>query len=463
MTAKILHPVAGSFRDPSGQVYTDESGQIYRSICHNAKENFDTVAASGAFEALHAAKLLIGHTRCEDDALPLAEDVALRLHHPKLPFVSYPYEWGFSQLQAAALCHLDTHLMALEYDVTLSDASAYNIQFIGTRPVFIDTLSLIPYCAGMRWQGQRQFVEEFLTPLLLWAYGGVPYHAWYRGGLRGIPAAELNRLLPWWRKCSLGYISHVYLLQLFEGRSAGQQATRGKERPLPKEGLVFMLRQLRRWIARLSIPAQQGHWQDYTALRSYSAEELEVKTAFVSAAVQTARPQQLWDIGCNTGEFSAMALEAGAQHVIGFEYDKATQELAWSRAQEQELAFLPLTMDICNPSPDAGWQQYEREGLHKRAKADFVLALAVLHHMVIGNNVPVTQAVDFLLSLAPEGVLEWVPKTDVMIQHMLSTRDDVFHDYTWEHFSACLHAKATVIAQQEVVAHGRVLIHYRCR
>lgn len=459
-----LHAVPGSFRDPSGHVFTDADGHVYRTIHQNAKENFDAVSATGVFDALMKDGWLVSHSPCDMSQFEgVGDGVACVLHHEAVPFVSFPYEWSFGQLRAAALLHLDVHLCALDHGCTLSDATAYNIQFIGGRPVFIDTLSFIPYREGMLWAGQRQFVEQFVTPLLLWAYRGVAPHAWYRGTLTGIPGAELNRLLPWWRKCSLAYFSHVFLQQWFESRQSGGAAggEAVKARPLPKEALRFMLRQLRRWVERLPAPRARGHWRHYVASRSYSAAALDVKGEFVRRAVESARPAQLWDIGCNTGEYSALALEAGAGCVVGFESDTSALELAAARAKDGALPFLPLYMDICSPSPASGWAQQERPGLLERRKADFVLALAVLHHMVIGSNVPLPRAVGFLLSLAGEGIVEWVPKSDVMVRRMLANREDIFADYTREAFLSCLGEQAEIVAEQELSEGGRLLVHYR--
>lgn len=406
--------------------------------------------------------LLIRHEMCGKEAAQWGEDVAYLLKHPTIPFISFPYEWSFEQLRAAALLHLNVHMIALEHGVTLSDATAYNIQFLGSAPVFIDTLSFIPYREGMLWDGHRQFVEQFVTPLLFWTYCGVAPHGWYRGTLRGIERAALHRLMPLRGKLSFAYGTHVYLPQLFESRQHGERKGKPADpRPLPKEGLLFMLRQLKAWLERLPAPRMQGHWHDYVSYRSYSAEELGDKGEFVKYAIRSTRPGQLWDIGCNTGEYSALALEAGAGYVVGFESDAGALGQAVKRAKEGGLAFLPLCMDLCSPSTSSGWAQQERPGLLERRKASFMLALAVLHHIVIGNNVPLTQALHFLLSLADEGIVEWVPKSDVMVQGMLRNREDVFDDYTQERFLSCIGENATILRQQELSPGGRLLVHYK--
>ena len=175
------------------------------------------------------------------------------LEHARIPFVSYPYEWSFYGLKAAALLHLDLQIDALRRDVQLADASAYNVQFCGARPVFIDVLSFRRYQAGDYWQGYRQFCLQFLNPLLLRALTGVAPHAWYRGSLEGITAVELNALLPTARRLSWNVFSHVTLPARLATRAVRTQAPPTRPvRPLPRASYNGLLVQLRRWIARLA-------------------------------------------------------------------------------------------------------------------------------------------------------------------------------------------------------------------
>jgi hypothetical protein len=191
--------IAGSFRDPSGHVYQGD-GRVFRTVNSCFASDFEYVRSSGILEKLTNAGLLLPLTvvpEGTDLIVGMETETKYVLETPKLPFISYPYEWPFSALKAAALLHLEIHLSALEEGVTLSDASAYNIQFQGPRPIFIDHLSFRPYRKGEMWFGHRQFCEQFLNPLLLQSYFGLSHNAWYRGTQEGIPANEINRLLRW--------------------------------------------------------------------------------------------------------------------------------------------------------------------------------------------------------------------------------------------------------------------------
>lgn len=454
----------GSFRDPSGHVF-HFGERILRTVRGGAAAEFEHVAASGFFDHPAVAPHVISAQPARD-ITPASIDPAARhvLEHPRLPFISYPYEWCFSALQTAALLQLDLHLRALEHGVTLSDASAYNIQFRGAKPVFIDILSFRRYTPGEYWDGQQQFCQQYLNPLLLRALCGVPHNGWYRGNLEGIPTIDLARLLPLRSNLSWVVLAYVRLnarLQAAQFTGAGKRAIRRPARPLAQPAFAAMLRQLRNFIARLRpAGAKATAWGDYPETNSYGAEEKAAKAALVRGFIERTKPTRVWDIGCNTGEYAAIALAAGAQRVIGFDFDQAALETAFRRARENDLDFLPLFLDAANPSPEQGWQQGERRGLRQRADADALLALAVAHHLAIGRNVPLDQLVDWLVALAPRGIIEFVPKSDPMIQIMLAHRQDIFPDYTEDAFRTVLERRARVIAAERISATGRVLFNF---
>lgn len=454
----------GSFRDPSGHVF-HVGNRVLRTINGEAAEHFDFVRGSGFLEQPGVAGRVIESRMASVHELgPLGTTARYVVEHPRVPFISYPYEWCFSALKAAALLQLDLHIQALERGITMSDASAYNIQFIGPRPVFIDILSFRRYRPGEHWVGQQQFCEQFLNPLLLRALLGVPHNAWYRGNIEGIPTIELARLLPWHRRLSWIVMTYVVLnarLQEAQFARRRKEAGKGRVRSLSPVSFRAMLVQLRNFIAKLRpAGAKATAWGDYPETHSYAPGEKAAKTAFVSRFIEVVRPNLVWDLGCNTGDYAVVALNAGARRVVGFDFDQAALETAFRRASEQQLDFLPLFLDAANPSPQQGWRQGERRGLAQRANADALIALAFEHHLAIGRNVPIDQLVDWLVGLAPQGVIEFVPKSDPMIQLMLAHRDDIFVDYTEEAFVGAIGRRARIIATEQVSAAGRKLIWY---
>jgi ribosomal protein L11 methylase PrmA len=408
----------------------------------------------------------IVHTREVDRSAAPSDGPVPRyvLEHAAIPFVSYPYEWPFAALKRAALFHLDLQLEALDRALQFSDASAYNVQFIGARPVFIDVLSLRPYRPGDLWLGHRQFCEQFLNPLLLRALLGVPHNAWYRGSLEGIPTAELNRLLPPGRKLSVNVLSHVTLPARWQAR-VNARAARGRPvanttRPLPERSYRGLLHQLRDWIAHLD-PADVAPsvWNRYDRTHTYDAQALERKRRAVGAFIARTTPALVWDLGCNTGEYAELAIESGARRVIGFDTDHPALDRAFDRAARRDLAFLPLVVDAANPSPDQGWYQQERQGLGARARADALLALAVAHHLAIGRNVPLDLLIGWVTSLAPRGLVEFVQKDDPTIHQMLAWREDVFERYTDTDFVSALERHARIV-RREILSTTRCLFEY---
>ncbi len=463
MSAAVAEPA--SFRDPSGRVYRRDD-RIFRTIMEPAAADFEFVRSTGLIERLSAEGRVVPAEPVGMDALgAAAEGARYVVEHPRLPFISYPYEWPFPALKAAALLHIGIHLEALERGVTLSDASAYNVQFRGPRPVFIDTLSFRRYTDGDFWTGHRQFCEQFLNPLLLRAFLGIPHNTWYRGSLEGIGAEEINRLLPLSRKVSWNALTHVVLQASLQRTAANgkDDAAAGaiKERRLPLAAFRRMLERLGRWIEALE-PLDTGRtvWAEYADNNSYAAPEAAAKEDMVRQFAAAVRPGMLWDLGCNTGAFSKAALEAGAKHAIGFDFDQGALEAAFARAEAEDLDLLPLYLDAANPSPSQGWAQNERQGLMERAPADGLLALAFVHHLAIARNMPLELLVDWLVALAPQGLVEFVPKTDPMVQRMLRLREDIFAEYNEENFLACLTARARIVENRVVSDHGRRLLWF---
>ena len=454
---------AGSYRDPSGRIYF-LGDRVYRTVMPVASEDFDFVRSSGALEPLIDEGLVIAGPVVDHTNLEFARGASYVIEHPRLPFVSYPYEWCFSALKSAALLHLDVHLRVLESDVTLSDASAYNIQFqSGSRPIFIDWLSFRRYREGEFWIGHRQFCEQFLNPLLLRSLVGVPHNAWYRGSLEGITTVELSRLLPRMRKLSWNVLTHVVLQAAFQkGSASHRKEDFSKKAKLGKPAFQRILTGLRKWISRLE-PRDRDKtvWTDYADEHSYKPEDVQKKQAFIAEFVQAARPELIWDIGCNTGDYSLAALAAGARLAVGFDSDQSALDKGFARAQSEGHKFLPLFLDAANPTPSQGWGETERMGLRRRAGADGLLALALVHHLAISRNVPLDRLVGWLVDLAPSGIVEFVPKADAMVQELLRLREDIFDDYSVESFERTLRSHAEVVKSVPVSDSGRRLFWFR--
>jgi ribosomal protein L11 methylase PrmA len=452
----------GSFRDPSGRIYW-LGDRVLRTVMPPAVADFDYVESTGLIASLIKKGMLIDETRRPASLIGEAGmGAAYVLEHPKLDFISYPYEWSFRALQSAALLQLDLYLEGLQHGVTLSDATAYNVQFDGARPVFIDRLSFRRYVDGQFWLGHRQFCEQFLNPLLLRSMFGIPHNAWYRGSPAGIGAAELSALLPLRRKLSWRVLTNVVMQgSLQKTKSSDAQRAVSDRVRFPQAAFVRMLKGLRAWVESLQ-PADRRPttWQAYATEHSYRNAEADAKRDFVMRFVRDSRPRIVWDVGCNTGDYSVAALRAGARSVVGFDFDQGSLDLAFDRARSERISFLPLFLDATNPAPNQGWEQGERRGLGARASADAVLALALIHHIAISGNVPLDRVLAWLTSLAPRGVIEFVPKSDPMVIELLRLREDIFPDYNEDSFVRSLQQRARIVASERVSASGRKLFAF---
>jgi ribosomal protein L11 methylase PrmA len=439
-----------------------------RVIRDSAAPDYEFVSGSGLYQELADKGWVSEFRQLDSDQWPaeLAHDAGVHcvLEHEAIPFISYPYEWPFSLLRRAALHHLDLHLYLLDREATLSDASAYNVQFSGVAPTFIDVLSVRRYRPGEYWLGHRQFCDNFLNPLLLRSELGVAHNAFFRGTLEGVSTDELSRLIPFhrllfsWRK-----FSNIYLpIQLQKLAPKWDRLLDVSSRPpLPLATFRRLLSGLRNWISDLK-PRQSGAsaWTHYADKNTYAAEEHAAKMQFVAEFVAEVRPRVVWDLGCNVGAFAENCLRNGAQYVVGFDSDQSALDQAVDRADMAGLSFLPLFMDAANPSPDQGWLGQERASLGKRSNADAMLALAFEHHLAIGRNIPLTEVIEWLVRLAPKGVIEFVPKDDPTIKRMLALREDIFPNYSRAEFEQTLTRRAKVIRSNEITKTGRTLFQY---
>ncbi len=421
--------ISGSFRDPAGFLFSHK-GIVYRQVNHWGQVDYDMLMTSGLYTALINEGLLLSH---EEVVLPAPRpELAYRVLCPiQLPFISYPYEWCFSQLQDAALTTLRIQKRALDFGMSLKDSSAYNIQFYQGRPILIDTLSFEPYQEGQPWVAYRQFCQHFLAPLALMARRDVRLSQLLRVHIDGVPLDLTARLLPWSARFQSGVFFHIYMHSRSQKRYA--DATLVPERAIGRMsriGLLGLLDSLETAVKRLRWSGGATEWGDYYDKTNYTAAAHEHKKALIGAWLGQFAPRSVWDLGANTGVFSRLASARGIP-TVAFDVDPDAIEQAYRTARlDGDPNFLPLLLDLTNPSPALGWQSSERQSWLARGPADMVLALALVHHLAIANNVPLPRLAEFFSHLGERLVLEFVPKEDSQVQKLLATRKDIFGDYT---------------------------------
>ena len=395
--------IPGSFRDPSGFLFRRD-GVLLRQVDARYAEAFEHAKSSGLFEELIRTKALVGHEEV-DTALAASSDAYAVLKPELLPFVSHPYEWCFGQLRAAALHSLEVQRRAMAHGMTLKDASAYNIQFVGHQPVFIDTLSFEIYREGEPWVAYRQFCQHFLAPLALAAYRDVRLLDLLRTCIDGVPLDLAATLLPRRSRLRPSLYAHLHLHARFQERhaDAGREGGEVKKAEVSERGLQGVLASLESAIQALPFELPKTEWGDYYSDTNYSDASFEAKRGAVAAAVEAAQPKLVFDLGANTGAFTRLAAERGA-FAVAFDIDPVAVEKNFLEGQQgRDEKILPLHQDLTNPSPSIGWHLNERESLVDRGPADTVMALALIHHLAISNNVPLDVLVRFFADVTADG------------------------------------------------------------
>lgn len=419
--------VAASFRDPSGYVYAGRD-EIIRAVNERYAPHYTHMRDSGFLDAVWDKGWMVRFT--EEEA-PSIAGAWKTLNTERVPFISFPYEWSFSQLKAAALLTLDIQAKALEHGLILKDASAYNVQFIGARPVFIDVLSLEIYEEGTPWVAYGQFCRHFLAPLLLMAKVNINAGLMLRNFIDGLPLDMTAAMLPWKSKLSPTVQLHIHLHAKMQKKHADTRnsAEKAKKITVSPKTLQGLAQSLRGLVEKLRLPPTSTTWGDYYSDTNYSDSAFEAKHKVVGAMLEKIRPDTVLDMGANTGEFSSLA-RRHASLILAADMDPLAVERHYELLVKNSIeGVLPLVVDLSNPSPALGWHNTERPSFIDSCKVDVVLALALIHHLCIGNNVPLEMAADLFADLGSNLILEFVPKEDSQVQRMLATREDIFPNY----------------------------------
>jgi ribosomal protein L11 methylase PrmA len=420
-----------SFRDPSGFLFEIE-GRLYRMVNKVYQNTFEALEESGLFQALIKKQLLVPHSRADT---PSATDSAYCVIEPqRLPFISYPYEWSFSQLKDAALLTLRIQSIAMEHGFSLKDASAYNVQFLQGKPIFIDTLSFESLPEGKPWIAYRQFCQHFLAPLALMAKTDISLQQLLRNNIDGIPLQLASKLLPFGTGLRFSLLVHIHL----HARSQKSHADKiiRVEQSFSLHSFKAVLDSLRTAINKLVWLPKGTEWDDYyEANNNYESRSLELKETLVRDILAEVKPQTVWDLGANTGRFSKIAAEL-SEIVCAWDIDPACVEKMYLslRQESQQQNIYPLLLDLSNPSPAIGWANKERFSFVERGGADLVMVLGLIHHLVISNNVPMRKLAAFFATIAKHIIIEFIPKEDSQVIKLLSTREDIFPEYERQHF-----------------------------
>jgi len=458
---------AGSFRDRDGRIYRS-GDRIIRGVSQLALDEFQKLQSTRFYTNFLDKGQLVESRILPSDQVPLSEDLQQQwagfLEHSLVPVISYPYEWTFGMLRDAALLQLDLIEAAIKEGMTLKDATPYNVQFVSGRPVFIDIPSFETLPAGAPWAGYRQFCEMFLFPLMLQAYKGIHFQPFMRAGIDGVGIQTATRLFGFRDRFRSGVLTHVWLQAKLDSRyGSTSQNVRSelKSAGFNKEMILANIRKMRKLLSKLSWQGDGSEWGSYEEFHNYSEDDHLLKESFIEECVAASEANLVWDIGCNTGQFSKIAAK-NARQVVAMDLDHfAVERLNREIKAEGVDNILTLVQNVADPSPNWGWRNSERTDLNTRARPDLVLCLALIHHVVISANIPLEEFIGWLADASDQLVMEYVSRSDDKVEALLRNKEDKYSDYSRQNLERTLERHYGIVRQLSLESGNRFL--YWCR
>ena len=454
-----------SYRDHQSTVYISEN-RVFRKIKKNKKNDITTLLNSDFYKK-NINKIIetnfLQNSEVEkldfEDSKDL--DSCFWLEHKKLETIIYPYEMSFSQLKDSAIFFLDLYLEALENNFDLVDATPYNVQFVKNKPIFIDITSFEIFKKDSYFFGYKQFCEQYLSPLLLQSYSNIDFNNLYMGNLNGIDLSIVSKILPLRSWLSYNCLINVHLHSYLNSKiSSSSHKTKNltKKKQISIHQKKLLLKNLKNFITKLK-NNKKTYWSNYSKENSYNDDEIIFKKDLVKKFIKDLEIKNVIDIGCNNGVFSDAAISSGAEFSLGVDNDTGALDDAYEMAKKKSINFLPLYLNLLNPSPSIGWLNKERKKFLDRfsKKFDGVICLACIHHICVGNNVPVNQFIEYLSNFSKKILLEFVPKEDPMVSNMLSNKKDIYENYNLNFFTNEIKKTHKILWQKKILNTERVL------
>jgi hypothetical protein len=421
-----------SFRDQDGFVFYNNE-KICRAINSQYYKTYQLIKEKGLYTTLFQKGLLIHHQEATEWYVDRNHNIEVVLEVDKIPFISYPYEWSFSQLKDAALHTLRLQNFLLDNNFSLKDASAYNVQFLHGKPIFIDTLSIEILEQDEPWKAYRQFCQHFLSPLLLMKYGDIKLQHLLKSFIDGIPLDTTIKLLPGWLRFRPSVYTHIYLQQKFFSKFSAQE-NKAVVKKISVKSKKVILENLYELIKGLSLHNTTTEWGDYYNNTNYEETSSLHKKEILAAIALQPPPQTVWDLGGNSGAYSRVFSEQNI-HTVCFDVDPIAVEKNYKNiTANKEKHLLPLLLDITNPSPGIGWSNKERRSIGERMRPDLILCLALIHHLFITYNCSFEMISTYLVENTKNAVVEFIPIEDSQVQKLIRNRKDSFEKYTISNF-----------------------------
>lgn len=421
-----------SYKDPAGFVFV-YNNEIYRQINLSGKDDYEYFKSSGLYSELLKKELIVEHEEIGLD-IDVSSNFYKFIKPYQIDYITFPYEWSFSALKDAALLTLKIQKLALIHNMSLKDASAYNIQFVNGKPIFIDTLSFEKYQENKPWKAYGQCCRHFLAPLALMSYVDISLNKLLIANIDGIPLDIVSKMLPLKSKLNFGILVHILLHSLSQKKYENTMQSESKQATMSLDSQIALLSSLEDTINSLHFPKIFTEWGNYYENTNYSKEAFDEKHVVVQSFIEKINPKTLCDLGANRGEFSRIASNMGVR-TISVDIDPvAVEDNYLHMKKNNEKLILPIIQDFNNLSPAIGFMNDERKSFISRFKTDAVMALALIHHMAISNNLPFKNIANFFANLGEYLIIEFVPKEDSKVQILLSSREDIFSVYNQANF-----------------------------
>lgn len=453
----------GSFRDRSGRVFHHQ-GNVFRALAARGMQDWLAIADKEfMLSAMQSGRVVRTKLATGIDPPNAGFDCVGVLQHETIPVVTWAFEWSFSMLREAALLTLDLLENALQDGAILKDATPYNVQFVGSCPIFIDTSSFEPLQPGQIWEGYRQFCQTFLYPLMLQCWKNVDFQPMLRGSLEGITPTDFARLISIRDLFRRGAMSHVWLHSRLQSSRVAKPhiADSMKASGFNQDMILNNVRGLQKIVQGLTWNLSESTWSDYDESSEPVQRDAVAKEEFITQVCSRSSWKTVWDLGCNQGRYSRIAA-LHAKSVLAIDSDHLTVDrLFQSLHAEQNLVITPLVSNLADPAPALGWRLRERQSLEERSKPDLVFCLALIHHLVIGSNLLLSDVIDWLASLRATVVLEYVDREDTQVKQLLANRADVFSDYNQDAFESLVSRSFEVVRKQTLTSGTRTLFLLR--
>lgn len=451
MTAYTVTP--SSYRDPSGFVFEQE-GVVYRQVNQRYKEDYDGMMSSGCYDRLVQQQLLLPHEVIPQN-LTGTPDHYLTLQPAQLACITYPCEWSFAMLKDAALLTLRIQKECIACGVSLKDATPYNIQWHQGKLIFMDSLSFEKYDAAKPWVAYHQFCESFLAPLLLMHHKKFPLHQLFLAWPDGIPLNLTSSLLPYKTRFSLHTYLHIHLHARMSGK---KNSTGSKHAPFSQQKMLNLISSLETVVSKMQLPARPSTWSAYYEEAAQRDDYLTAKKQIIDEWIQAAKHvRTAIDLGANDGEFSKL-LAARAINVLAADADPYCINNLYTVIKKENISSIqPMIIDLASPTPAMGIAGGERAAFADRVRTDMGLALALIHHLSIGKNIPFDKTAAFFAKLCKELIIEFVPKSDEKVQLMLANREDIFDRYTANDFEEAFGRHFRMADKRTIASSGRTL------